>query len=155
MLFTLDLTPKGAVKKYFPKNSKKVSDNKSLVDRMRETLNIRATKVTPIPFWVGASIFSVLSFIGLSIGATIGTYVFFGIATLMGMIAISESNGFVKTLVMKSNKTFDLIIFGFTIYATAVLGVTVVASLTFAGLGYTLVYAPWLREQELINNQVI
>ncbi len=104
-------------------------------------------EVKPLPLTAGALIFGGISILGMAIGATIGTYVFFGAITLAGLIALSESNKYIKYLIVKSNRLVDLIIFGLTIYATVLLGVTMAASLTFAGLGYTLVYAPWLRSR--------
>ena len=104
-------------------------------------------EVKPLPLTTGALLFGGISILGMAIGATIGTYVFFGAITLAGLIAISESNKYVRYIITKSNKLVDLIIFGLTMYATVLLGVTITASLTFAGLGYTLVYAPWLRSR--------
>lgn len=95
----------------------------------------------------GLAIFSGITIVGASIGAAIGTYVFFGTATLVGLIAVIESQPAIKKLAVKSNKVIDVVILGASIYAIASLGVTVAASLTFAGLGYTLVYAPYLRQQ--------
>ena len=94
---------------------------------------------------VGLAIFSGIALVGASIGATIGTYVFFGTATLVGLIVVVESQPILKKLAVKSNKIVDLMILGGSIYAMGVLGPTVAATITFAGLGYTLVYAPWLR----------
>ena len=94
---------------------------------------------------VGLAIFSGIALVGVSIGATIGTYVFFGTATLVGLIVVVESQPILKKLAVKSNKVVDLMILGGSIYAMGVLGPTVAATITFAGLGYTLVYAPWLR----------
>jgi len=81
------------------------------------------------------------------ISAAIATYVFFGIATLAGLIAIAENNDYIRHCIIKSNRLVDISIFILTIYSTLTLGVTITASLTFAGLGYSLVYAPWLRSR--------
>ncbi len=101
--------------------------------------------VKPLSATAGLAIFGGLSIIGLSIGATIGTYVFFGVATLTGLIAIIESNKYAKYIVVKSNKTIDVIIFIGSVVAIYQVGVTAAAALTFAGLGYTLVYAQYIR----------
>ena len=77
----------------------------------------------------------------------IAVYVFFGIISLIGLIAIIESNKYLKFIAKKSNKLIDVIIFSGTLYATASLGITITAALTIVGLGFTLVYAPWLRLQ--------
>ena len=111
----------------------------------RKRLFKQIPNIKPLSITSGVFLFSGLSFIGLIIGATIATYVFFGIIILSGFIALVESNKYLKHLVAKSNKLLDVLIFGVTLYATAMLGVTITASLTIAGLGYTLVYAPWLR----------
>lgn len=114
----------------------------------RQELKYKLPTIKPLSFKTGAIMFGGVVAAGMMVGATIGTYVFFGIVTLAGLIAISESNPYVKYVIMNSNRTVDLIIFAGTVYATAALGVTVAASLTVAGLGYTLVYAPWLRSKE-------
>lgn len=93
----------------------------------------------------GLAIFSGLGLIGMSIGAAIGTYVFFGTVTLVGLMALIEGNPKLKWLARHSSRGIDIIIFGATIYATSTLGITVSAALTFAGLGYTLIYSPFLR----------
>ena len=98
---------------------------------------------------VGIAVFSGIAIVGASIGATIATYVFFGTATLVGMMVVIESQPRIKRLAIKSNKAIDLVILGASIYAIGTLGVTVAASLTFAGLGYTLVYAPFLRASQV------
>ncbi len=113
----------------------------------RKSILFQIPEVKPLPLTTGALIFGGVSILGMAIGATISTYVFFGTITLAGLIAISESNKYVKYMITKSNRVVDLIIFGLTMYATVLLGVTITASLTFAGLGYTLVYAPWLRSR--------
>ena len=114
----------------------------------RKSILFQIPEVKPLPLTTGVLIFGGISILGMAIGATISTYVFFGAITLAGLIAISESNKYVRYLISKSNRVVDLIIFGLTIYATVLLGVTMAASLTFAGLGYTLVYAPWLRSRD-------
>jgi len=101
--------------------------------------------VKPLPVSVGAFIFTGIAIMGIYIGAIIATYVFFGAITLAGFIALVESNKYLKYLITKSNKLLDVLIFGASLYATASLGITITATLTVAGLGYTLVYAPWLR----------
>lgn len=108
-------------------------------------------EIKPMPLMTGALLFTGVSVVGLGIGAAIGTYTFFGCVTLAGLIAIAETNKYVRFAIVKGNRLIDVLIFGATIYATASLGVTVAASLTVAGLGYSLVYAPWLRSR--INNK--
>ena len=111
----------------------------------RKRLFRQVPDIKPLPVSVGAFIFTGIAIMGICIGTIIATYVFFGAITLAGFIALVESNKYLKYLIIKSNKLLDVLIFGATLYATASLGITITASLTVAGLGYTLVYAPWLR----------
>lgn len=81
------------------------------------------------------------------IGSYILTATFFGMLTLIGLIVLVESIGPLKWLLSRTNKAFDIILFVFTILATMNYGLNIAASLTVAGMGYTMVYAPYLREQ--------
>ena len=107
-----------------------------------KTVEQEKFNLTPLQ---GAVAFSGIAIVGASIGATIGTYIFFGTTTLVGLVAVIETQPWLKKLAKSSNQFIDVVILGASIYAIASLGVTVAASLTFAGLGYTLVYAPYLR----------
>lgn len=115
----------------------------------RKELLASIPDVKHLPIIKGAVLFGGIALIGLGIGAAIGTYVFFGVITLAGLIAIAESNKYVRYVIVNSSYVIDMAIFVATIYATATLGVTVAASLTVAGLGYSLAYAPWLRQRAL------
>jgi len=108
-------------------------------------------EVKPLGVTAGLAIFSGIALVGASIGAAIGTYVFFGTVTLVGLVVLIESNKHLRWLAMKSNKGIDIVIFGATLYATANLGITVSAALVFAGLGYTLVYSNYLRSKRTIS----
>jgi len=68
----------------------------------------------------------------------------------MGLIVLIENNRYLKFIAVKSNNFIDILIFGATIAATASLGITITASLTFCGLGYTLMYSPFLRDQKYL-----
>ena len=107
----------------------------------------KAPKVKSISLTKGALLFIGLSCFGMILSTVIATYVFFGIATLSGLIAIAENSTYIRHCIAKSNRLIDVLIFILTIYSTLTLGVTITASLTFAGLGYSLVYAPWLRSR--------
>ncbi|GGK41451.1 MULTISPECIES: hypothetical protein [Flavobacteriaceae] len=113
----------------------------------KKTFLNQIPEIKPLPFKSGAFLFVGLILVGLSIGSTIGTYVFFGTITLVGLIALVESNKYIRYIVEKSNRLLDILIFGVTLFATISLGITITAVLTFAGLGYSLVYAPYLRSQ--------
>lgn len=119
-----------------------------ILQRKKSKRSLKAIpEVKPLSLKAGAFIFGALSATGILIGTTIGTYVFFGGITLAGLIAIVESNKYFRYIIAKSNKLLDVVIFALTIYATISLGITMTASLTYAGLGYTLVYAPWIRSR--------
>lgn len=104
-------------------------------------------KTKPLSFKTGAFLYAGFIISGMLIGSVIATYIFFGLIMLSGLIALVECNSVLKYMVKKTNKLCDLIIFALSLYATISLGITITASLTFAGLGYTLVYAPWLRSK--------
>ncbi len=95
----------------------------------------------------GLIVFAVIIIVGFMIGSTLMQSTFAGVLTLIGFIALVESIGPLKWLVKRGNKTIDVIIFVATIIATAQLGITIALALTIAGLGYTMFYAPYLREQ--------
>jgi hypothetical protein len=89
------------------------------------------------------------------IGGLIATYLIFGILTLAGFIALTENVKPIKWLVIKFSGLIDVLIFVGSIWATATLGVTITASLVISGLGYSLLYSPWLRrnhKKKLSNN---
>lgn len=94
----------------------------------------------------GLILFVGIVIVSFMIGSYILTATFFGIITLLGLIALIESISMLKWLATRSSKAIDVIIFVFTIFATMNYGLNIAASLTVAGIGYTLVYAPYLRE---------
>lgn len=104
-------------------------------------------------------LFGLLLIVGIMIGGVIATYLFFGVVTLIGFIALVESVGPLKWLVERTASFIDIAIFVITIIATIKLGVTITASLTIAGLGFTLVYAPYVKyrfnkkKEEFSKNQ--
>jgi len=124
----------------FKKQKEPTRENKKLIFK-------KIPEVKPLSFKTGLFIFGGLTLIGITTGGSIGTYVFFGAITLAGLIAIAESNKYIKHLIVKSNRLLDIAIFGLTIFATVSLGITMTASLTFAGLGYSLIYGPYLRSK--------
>lgn len=95
----------------------------------------------------GAIIFGVIVILAFMIGSYILTATFFGIITLVGLIVLIESIPPFKWIASRTTRVLDVVLFVFTILATMSYGLNIAASLTVAGLGYTLVYAPYLREQ--------
>lgn len=98
----------------------------------------------------GLIIFCVILVFAFMIGSYIMTACFFGVLTLVGTIALVESIKPLKWLLSRSSRFFDVMIFVFTILATMNYGLNIAASLTIAGLGYTLFYGPYLREQRIV-----
>jgi hypothetical protein len=95
-------------------------------------------------------IFIVVMYIAVKISGAIG----YGLITLAGMIALIESCGPLKWLVTKFTTIIDLILFAGSIIATVSLGYNLSASLVVAGVGYTLVYAPYVRHRANKNKVV-
>ena len=122
---------------------------KRLIRKYREWLSFRKAqpKKKPIPLWVGLATFGALALIGMSLGAAIATHVFFGVCTLIGLIIVTENNSFIRGIVYRSNRLLDIIIFVASIIAFSYLGITMVAGITFGSLGYSMVYAPYMRDR--------
>jgi hypothetical protein len=94
----------------------------------------------------GGLIFLLIIIASFIIGSYILTATFFGVLTLIGLVVLIESIGPLRWLVSKSSRIIDVVIFSFTVLAMAQYGLNVSAALTVAGVGFTLVYAPYLRE---------
>ena len=99
----------------------------------------------------GGLLFVLIIIIAFAIGSYILTSVFFGVLTLVGLVVLIESIPPLKWLLSKTSRVLDVAIFVFTIAAMASYGLNITAALTVAGVGYTLVYAPYLREQAIIK----
>jgi len=88
------------------------------------------------------------------IGSYILTATFFGLITLIGFIVLVESIQPLKWIMSRSSKIMDIMIFLFTILATIGYGLNIAAALTIAGIGYTLFYGPYLREQRKVKKEL-
>lgn len=93
------------------------------------------------------AIFGLLMGLGIIIGGHLAGHIFFGIITLIGLIALTENIPFIKWFVYRTNNIIDVLLFVLAGIATVYMGVTITAALTVAGLGYTMVYAPYVRKQ--------
>lgn len=113
-------------------------------DKRKELLN-DTPDFKPLNLKTGALIFGGVCAFGLGIGAVAGTYIFFGCVTLAGLIAVAESNKYVKAIIVKGNKTIDILILGASIVASFQAGPTIGIATTVAGLGFTTVYIPYIR----------
>lgn len=107
----------------------------------------------------GLLVFIAVIIVAFMIGSYVLTAAFFGVVLLIGLIFLVESIQPLKWLVSKSSKVIDILIFIFSIVAMGSLGLNITAALSIAGLGFTLVYAPYLRaktqEQETAHKQYI
>ena len=90
------------------------------------------------------ALFIIVLLVGMFIGGTLATWIFFGILTFAGFVGLIESIPVLKWVVYRTSGLFDIIIFVSTIIATVRLGVTITASLTIAGLLFTFVYRPYI-----------
>jgi len=117
----------------------------------RQELKEKLPPMKPLSLQTGAFVFGGVAITGMMIGATISTYIFVGAVTLAGLVAVIESNPYVKYFVINSNRSIDLALLAATIVATAMLGPTIAISLTFTGLGYSLVVAPYYRKNNNLN----
>lgn len=82
---------------------------------------------------------------------TVSAYVFSGVITLLGLVFLVESSNTLKSIVYHCNKLIDVAIFAFGIYCKINLGVTIGMAMVFAGLGYSMVYGPYVRDMYRIN----
>lgn len=94
-------------------------------------------------------IFIAVLFIAMKIGGAIA----YGLISLVGLIALIETVPFLKWLVKKLTSLIDVLIFIATLYATVTLGYNITASLMIVGLGYTLIYAPYVRREVSYKNK--
>ena len=98
----------------------------------------------------GLLLYVAILFLGFIVGGFIQAAAFFGVITLVGLIALVETIGVLKWIVKRTSKVLDVIIFIFTLFATAKFGLNITAALTIAGIGYSLVYAPYIRQEHKI-----
>ena len=91
--------------------------------------------------------FAFICMVGIGIGGHLAGHIFFGVITLVGLIALVENIPFIKWFVYRTNNIIDVLLFVLAGIATVKLGVTITAALTVAGLGYTMIYAPYVRNQ--------
>ena len=86
--------------------------------------------------------------IGFLVGGHIVGHIFFGLMLLGGLIALVENIPFIKWIVYKGNNIMDVILWIFSAMAIVMFGVSIAAALAIASLGYTMVYAPYVRKQQ-------
>jgi hypothetical protein len=82
----------------------------------------------------------------LVIGGNIIGYAFTGAVTLLSFVFLCESVPGLKWMVAKTSHLLDIIFFAFAVYSKIHFGVSIAMALLFATVGYTLLYAPYVRE---------
>lgn len=92
-------------------------------------------------------IFAGVILLGMILGGQLAGHIFFGLILLGGLIALVENIPFMKWLVYKGNNILDIAIWGLSALAIVTVGVTIAAALAVASLGYTMLYAPYVRKQ--------
>jgi len=112
--------------------------------------DLKLPEIKPLSLTTGVLIFGgVLVSGALLFSAAIGSQVIMGTLMLGGFIALVEQNKHLKWLIVNSNRAIDIVIFTGSLYATITLGVTLAGALCIMGIGYTLVYAPYLRRTKI------
>jgi uncharacterized membrane protein len=79
------------------------------------------------------------------IGGNVISYAFSGIVTLLSFVFLVESIPGLKWVVAKCSYLIDIILFAFAVYAKVHFGVTLAMALMFGTIGFTLLYAPYVR----------
>lgn len=92
-------------------------------------------------------IFAGVILLGMILGGQLAGHIFFGLILLGGLIALVENIPVMKWLVYKGNNILDIMIWGLSALAIITVGVTIAAALAVASLGYTMLYAPYVRKQ--------
>ena len=82
----------------------------------------------------------------LFIGGNIIGYAFTGLITLASFVFLCESVPGLKWFVAKTSHIVDIMLFCFAVYSKVHFGVSIAMALLFATIGYTLLYAPYVRE---------
>ena len=90
-------------------------------------------------------IYAALIIGSIFIGGNIVGYAFTGLLTLLSFVFLCESISWLKWIVAKTNTFIDIALFAFAFYSKVHFGPTIAMALLFAGIGYTLCYAPYVR----------
>lgn len=92
--------------------------------------------------------------VAIIIGGNIISYAFTGLITFLSFIFLCESVPGFKWIISKTSHLIDVGLFCFAVYSKVHFGVSIAMALTFATLGYTLVYAPYVRETYLADKKI-
>ena len=98
-------------------------------------------------------IFGGMVLIGLMIGGNLITYIFGGLITLVSFMCLVESSKTLQKIVSSMSLLLDILFCIFGFYATVHFGVTISMSMLVAGIGYTLIYRPYLNEMSRLDKE--
>jgi len=90
-------------------------------------------------------IYIAMFLVALMIGGNIIGYAFTGAVTLLSFIFLCESVPALKWIVAKTTQLWDILLFCFAVYSKVHFGVSIAMALLFATIGFTLIYAPYVR----------
>ena len=116
--------------------------------RMHLSLQNKTLKTNNNKSMKQSLIFAGVMLIGIIIGGHLAAHIFFGVILLGGLIALVENIPFIKFLVYKGNNLMDVLLWVLSALAIVTLGVSIAAALGVASLGYTMAYAPYVRQQQ-------
>lgn len=116
-------------------------------EQYHEPFKLDLPEIKPLNLKTGLLITGGLIIVGITAGAFIGSQLFFGTVSIVGLVLLAENNKYVKWVIVNGNIWIDLLIFGASLYALIKLGPTVAGGLTFAGVAYSGVVAPYYRQK--------
>jgi len=92
------------------------------------------------------AIYIAIIIFAMFIGGNVIGWAFTGVVTLLSFVFLCEAVPALKWVVAKTSHILDIAMFCFAIYSKVHFGVSVTMSLLFATIGFTLIYAPWVRK---------
>lgn len=99
-------------------------------------------------------IYVAIFLVALLIGGNVIGYAFTGFVTLASFVFLCESIPALKWFVAKTSHLVDIAFFCFAVYSKVHFGVSIAMALLFATIGYTLLYAPYVRESYRLKNKL-
>ena len=87
----------------------------------------------------------------LCVGGIVLEAMIAGIITFISLIALIEAVPLLKWIISHTSKLVDCAIFAFGVYAKIHFGVTIAIGIMFAGLMFTLLYGPYIRDTYKLN----
>lgn len=101
----------------------------------------------------GLLLFIAIILLGFLVGRSILTVFVFGAIMLLGLYVLVESIAPLKWILSRTSRLFDIVLFTFAVLATVKYGFNIAGGLSVCGLGYSLYYAPKLRDELRVRKQ--